>query len=378
MSLEITPVSSAADRKAFIDLLWEVYAGDPFWVPPLRGDALALIDPGENPYFGHAEAAFFLARRKGRVVGRIAAHVDQLVLERRPGLGLWGMLELPDAEAEAGPLLIRTAEDWLRARGMTRAQGPMSLSIWDEPGLLVDGFATRPSIMMGHHRPRYQQLIEAEGYAGAKDLHAWELDISRPFPELIQRIVAAGERNPRIRVRQGNARDLAAEARLVLGILNDAWSSNWGFVPLTDAEIAYAAKKLKPIMRAELIRVAELDGEPVAFMFTIPDVNEFTADLDGRLFPFGWAKLLWRLRRGKVNRMRVPLMGVLKKHHGTRLASTLAFMMIEYTRRWSVAEAGATRGEIGWILEDNEPMRSIAVAIDSHITRTYRIYEKDL
>lgn len=378
MTLEIAPVRTPADRKAFIDLLWEVYAGDPFWVPPLRGDALALIDPADNPYFGHAEAEFFLARREGRVVGRIAAHIDRLVLERRPGLGLWGMFELPDSETEAGPLLIRTAEDWLRARGMTRAQGPMSLSIWDEPGLLVDGFASRPCVMMGHHRPRYQALIEAEGYAKAKDLHAWELDISRPFPELIQRIVAAGERNPRIRVRQGDARDLVGEARLVLGILNDAWSSNWGFVPLTDAEIAYAAKKLKPIMRAELIQVAELDGEPVAFMFTIPDVNEFTADLDGRLFPFGWAKLLWRLRRGRVTRMRVPLMGVLKKHHGTRLASMLAFMMIEYTRRWAVAEAGATRGEIGWILEDNEPMRSIAVAIDSHITRTYRIYEKDL
>ena len=312
------------------------------------------------------------------MVGRIAAHVDRLVLERRPGLGLWGLFELPDDETQAGPALIRAAEDWLRARGMTRAQGPMSLSVWDEPGLLVDGFESRPTVMMGHHRPRYQALVEAAGYTGVKDLHTWELDISRPFPELIQRVIAAGERNPRIRIREANDRDFESEARLILGILNNAWSDNWGFVPLTDAEIAYAARKLKPIMRADLIRIAEVEGEPVAFMFTIPDINEMIADLDGRLFPFGWAKLLWRLRRCRVTRMRVPLMGVLKRLQGTRLASLLAFMMIEYSRRASVANYGASRGEIGWILEDNEPMRSIAKAIDSHITRTYRIYEKDL
>jgi GNAT superfamily N-acetyltransferase len=378
LTVEITPVRSGADRKAFIDLLWEVYAQDPAWVPPLRGDALALIDPAKNPYFGHAEAEFFLARRQGRVVGRIAAHVDQLVLERRPGLGLWGMFELPDTETEAAPVLIRKAEDWLRARGMTRAQGPMSLSVWDEPGLLVAGFESPPCVMMGHHRPRYEGLITDQGYQGVKDLHAWELDISRPFPELVQRIIAAGERNSRIRIREADDRNFEGEARLILGILNDAWSDNWGFVPLTPDEIAYASRKLKPIMRADLIRIAEVDGEPVAFMFTVPDINELTADLDGRLFPFGWAKLLWRLRSCRVRRMRVPLMGVLKRLQGTRMASLLAFMMIEYSRRASVANYGATRGEIGWILEDNEPMKSIAVAIDSHIARTYRIYEKDL
>lgn len=379
MALAITPAAGRADLAAFVDLLWEVYADDPHWVPPLRGDARALV-AGEqrNPYFGHAEVQCFLARRRGRVVGRIAAHVDRLVLERRQGLGLWGLFEVAEDDAEAGAALIATAEDWLRARGMTRAQGPMSLSIWDEPGLLVDGFESPPAVMMGHHRPAYAGMIAAAGYAGVKDLHTWELDISRPFPELVQRIIAAGERNPKIRVREADARRIDAEAKLVLDILNEAWSDNWGFVPLTDAEIAFAAKKLRPVMFPDLIRIAEVEGQPVAFMLTLPDVNELTRDLDGRLFPFGWAKLLWRLRTPKVRRMRVPLMGVRKHLQGTRMASLLAFMMIEYTRRASVANYGASRGEIGWILEDNEPMRSIAKAIDAHITRTYRIYEKDL
>jgi hypothetical protein len=378
--LIIAPAVSAADRRAFVDLLWTVYADDPAWVPPLKGEALALIDgrPAKNPYFEHAEVALFLALLNGEVVGRIAAHVDRLVLERRPGLGLWGLFEVAGDDPIIGAELIRTAEDWLRGRGMTRAQGPMNLSIWDEPGLLVEGFQTSPTVMMGHHRASYRAIIEAAGYEGVKDLHAWELDIAKPFPALVQRIVAAGEKNARVRVREADARRFDDEAKLVLSILNEAWGDNWGFVPLTDAEIAHAARKLRPIMFPDLIRIAEVDGEPVAFMFTLPDINELTRDLDGNLFPLGWAKLLWRLRRPKVSRMRVPLMGVRRHLQGTRMASLLAFMMIEYTRRASVANYGASRGEIGWILDDNEPMRSIAKAIDSHITRTYRIFEKDL
>ena len=379
MTLEIAPASGRADIAAFVDLLWEVYRTDPCWVPPLRGEARDLVSgPGRNPYYGHADVQPFLARRNGRVIGRIAAHVDRLVLERRPGLGLWGLFEVANDDKDVGAALIATAEDWLRGRGMTRAQGPMSLSVWDEPGLLVEGFATAPTVMMGHHRPSYAAMVERAGYSGVKDLHCWELDIARPFPELVQRIVAAGEKNRRVRVREADERNFDGEAKLVLSILNEAWSDNWGFVPLTEAEIAHASKKLRQIMFADLIRIAEIDGEPVAFMFTLPDINELTRDLDGRLFPFGWAKLLWRLRRPRVSRMRVPLMGVRKHLQGTRMASLLAFMMIEYTRRASVASYGATRGEIGWILEDNGPMRSIAMAIDAHVTRTYRIYEKDI
>jgi hypothetical protein len=293
------------------------------------------------------------------------------------GTGQWGMFECTDDPA-AAELLIRTAEDWLRKQGMTRALGPFSLSIWDEPGLLVKGFDIPPTVMMGHHRPYYERLVEAAGYKRVKDLYTYELPIDSGFPDKVNRIVAAGEASSRIRIRSVDKSKFAAEAALILDILNDAWSDNWGFVPLTPAEVTHVGKKLKPIVYEDLIRVAELDGEPVAFMITLPDLNELTADLGGNLLPFGWAKLLMRLRKPKVTRMRVPLMGVRKSLQGSRYASLMAFMMIEHIRRAAVADYGATRGEIGWVLEDNGPMRSIADVIGSDISKVYRIYEKAL
>jgi hypothetical protein len=281
-------------------------------------------------------------------------------------------------DQEVADLLIDAAECWLREQGMTRSLGPISLSIWDEPGLLVDGFDLPPTVMMGHHLPYYQQLIEAHGYKGVKDLYTYELDIAGGFPEKVNRIVAAAEGSSRIRMRNVDKSKFDQEAALILDILNDAWSDNWGFIPLTPAEVAYAGKKLKPIVYEDLIRICELDGEPVAFMITLPDLNELTADLDGKLLPFGWAKLLWRMRRPQVTRMRVPLMGVRKKVQGSRFASFMAFLMIEHIRRAAVANYGATRGEIGWILDDNGPMTSIAEAIESGISKTYRIYHRAL
>ena len=373
----IRPLATAADRKTFIDLAFRLNAEDPNWIPPLRDEVLGLMTPGKNPWFEHARAAFFIAERDGKAVGRISAQVDRLVLDTMgAGTGQWGMFEAEDEEAASA--LLNCAEDWLRREGMTRALGPFSLSIWDEPGLLVRGFDHSPTVMMGHNSPEYQGWVEAAGHKGIKDLLTYEVDISRPFPDIVQRIVQSGERNERIRIRKVDKSKFDEEAALILGILNDAWSGNWGFVPLTDAEIAYAGKKLKPLVYEELIRVAEVDGAPVAFMLTLPDMNELIRDLDGRLFPFGWAKLLWRLRKPRVRTMRVALMGVVKRLQATRLASQLAFMMIEYSRREGPPSFGATRGEIGWILDDNAGMHSIAEAIDSHVNRVYRIYEKPL
>jgi hypothetical protein len=198
------------------------------------------------------------------------------------------------------------------------------------------------------------------------------------MPPIVQRIVESGDRNPRIRIRNVDKKKFDQEAALILNLLNDAWSDNWGFVPLTDAEIAYASKKLKPIVFEDIIKIAEVDGEPVAFMLTLPDLNELIRDMDGKMFPFGWIKLLWRLKRARFGTMRVTLMGVAKELQATRLASQLAFMLIEYSRRPAPAKYGCTRGEIGWILEDNKGMVSIAEAIDSHVNRVYRIYEKAL
>ena len=206
----------------------------------------------------------------------------------------------------------------------------------------------------------------------------YEIPIDIAFPPLVERIVASGERNPRIVIRRVDKKHFDAEAAIILGILNDAWSANWGFVPLTDAEIAYAGRKFKPIIFEDLVRIAEVEGKPVAFMMTWPDINEKTKTFGGALFPFNWAKLLWWLRAPKVRTMRVPLMGVLKEFQSTRLASQLAFMLVEFIRRDAVSKFGATRGEFGWVLDDNGPMRSVGEAINGEINKVYTIFEKAL
>ena len=378
----ITPVSGKADRKAFLDLAYRLNASDPCWVPPLRMEAEELITPGKNPFFDHANVQLFLARRNGAVVGRISAHIDHLAIGMDasqgmgPGTGNWGLLEAEDeAVAKA---LIGHAEAWLRQKGMTRVLAPLSMSIWEEPGQLVKGFDQAPTVMMGHQPERYRHYIEALGYQTAKTLNTYELDILNEFPPLIQRIIQSGEKNAKIRIRNVDKSKFDEEAALILDILNDAWSDNWGFVPFSDAEIKYAGKKFKPIVREDLIMVAEYEGEPVAFMMTLPDLNEVLKPMGGKLFPFNWAKLLLWLRKPKVRTMRVPLMGVRKRLQSSRMASQLAFMMIEYIRRNAIREYGATRGEIGWILEDNQGMNAIAEAINSTVNKSYIIYDKPL
>lgn len=382
IDLVITPVSGKADLRAFIDLPWRLYAGDPNWVPPLKSEVRELLTPGKNPFFGHAEAQYFLARRGERVVGRISAHIDRLALEQPveqgmgPGTGNFGLFEAEDdATAKA---LIAAAEDWLRAKGMTRALGPISLSIWEEPGLLIEGHDHPPTVMMGHNSPAYQAMIEGAGYTPVKQLKTYELDITRAFPPLIQRIVQSGEKNGRIRIRKVDKKRFDAEAAIILSILNDAWGNNWGFVPITDAEVAHTGKKLKPIVFEDLIMIAELDGEPVAFMMTLPDLNQAIKPMNGSLLPFGWIKLLKWLKRPDCRTMRVPLMGVVQRLQSSRMASQLAFMMIEYIRRNAIAHYGSVRGEIGWVLDDNQGMNAIADAIESKVNKVYQIYEKPL
>jgi hypothetical protein len=383
--ITIRPVESKADRKAFVELPFRLYRGNPNWIPPLKDEAYGLITAGKNPFFEHADAGLFLAERGGKVVGRISASIDKMwtpmPVEQGGGsdMGNWGYLDAEDKVV--GDKLIAAAEGWLKAKGVRRSMGPVSMSIWEEPGLLIKGHDHPSTVMMGYDDPKYEAWVESWGYTKAKDLHTWDLDITKPFPPLIQRIVESGEKNSRIRIREVNKKKFNEEAAVILSILNDAWSDNWGFVPFTPSEIAFAGKKMKPIIFNDLVRIAEYDGEPVAFMMTWPDLNEMQADLDGELFPFGFVKLLWRLNGGfsgvpKVKTMRVPLMGVVKRLQASRLASQLAFMMIEYIRRSSVARYHATRGEIGWILEDNQGMNSIAETIGSKINKTYRIYEK--
>jgi hypothetical protein len=382
MTIRVEPVRTKAEKKAFIELQYRLNADDPNWVPPLRDEVNGLLTPGKNPWFEHAEAELFLARRPdpaggSRVVGRISAQIDRLVLEHMgAGTGQWGMLEAEDEEAWHA--LIAAAEAWLRRKGMTRSLGPFSLGIWDEPGLLVQGFDHPPMVMMGHNRAVYEGWVEAAGYKGVKDLATYDLDVGSGLPPIVARIVASGMKNPRIRVRKVDVSRFDVEARIILDILNDAWSTNWGFIPLTDSEIAFVGKKLKPIIFADLVRVAELDGRPVAFLIALPNLNLVLKKLSGRLFPFGWIRLLSWLRAKHFPEVRVPLMGVVKELQSSRMASQLAFMLIEMTRVDAARKFGLGRSELGWVLEDNQGMKAVAEAIESKVNRVYRIYERAL
>jgi len=381
-NLTIRPVETKKDRKIFIDLPFRLYADDPNWVPPLKSEALGLITPEKNGWFSHAKAQLFLAEEDGRVVGRISAHIDTLALMMPPeqgfgpGVGQWGLMEAE--RQDIFQALLARAEAWLREQGMTRAMGPISMSIWEEPGLLIDGYDHPPTIMMGHAKREYRGWIEWAQYRPIKQLMTYEVDVTKQFPPIVQRIIKSGEKNARITVRNVDKTKFEEEAAIILAILNDAWKDNWGFVPLTPPEIKDVGVKLKPIVFNDLIRIAELDGRPVAFMITLPDLNEAIKPLNGSLLPFGWAKLLWWLRKPKVRTVRVPLMGVVKELQASRMASQLAFMMIEYIRRASVANYGASRAEIGWILDDNQGMRSIAETIESRVNKVYQVYERTL
>ncbi len=380
--LIIRPVEIKKDRKIFIDLPFRLYADDPNWVPPLKSEALGLITPEKNGWFSHAKAQLFLAEEDGRVVGRISAHIDTLALTMPPeqgfgpGVGQWGLMEAE--RQDIFQALLARAEEWLREQGMTRALGPISMSIWEEPGLLIDGYDHPPTIMMGHAKREYRGWIEWANYRPVKQLMTYEVDITKQFPPIVQRIIKSGEKNARITVRNVDKTKFEEEAAIILSILNDAWRDNWGFVPLTPPEIKDVGVKLKPIVFNDLIRIAELDGKPVAFMITLPDLNEAIKPLNGSLFPFGWAKLLWWLRKPKARTVRVPLMGVVKELQASRMASQLAFMMIEYIRRASVEHYGSQRAEIGWILDDNQGMRSIAETIESRVNKVYQVYERTL
>ena len=378
----IDPVEGKRGRALFVDTGRRFASREPHAVPQLRGEQLELVDPAKNPFFGHAVHQLFVARRGDAVVGRISAHIDRLALELPrqqgfgPGAGMFGYFDAAD-EAVAHALL-RAAEDWLRGQGMDRAIGPISMSIWEEPGLLVSGQDHAPMIMMGHHPEIYQHWIESAGYARAKTLLTYDLDVTVGFPPLIRRIVQSGQRNERISLRPVDLSRWDEEVETILAILNDAWSNNWGFIPFTNAEIAYAGKKLKPIIHPQINLIAEVDGKPVAFMLTLPDINDVLRKVNGRLWPLGWLRLLRWMRKPSGAGMRVPLMGVRRELHNSRLASQLAFMMISQIREVAIAEYQTKRAEIGWILDDNQGMKAIADAIGSTVNREYAIYEGSL
>lgn len=366
-------VEAVTDRRAlrrFIDLPRRLYADDPAFVMPLAVEQRQRFSP-KNPYLGHARYRAWLARAGGEPVGRITAQVDSL--EREAGLGYFGMLEA-DAPATLAALLA-TAEAWLREAGCSRVRGPLNLHINEEVGLLVDGFGTPPFVLMGHGRPWYDGAIGAAGYEGAKELLAYTTRPDFEAPAVMRRLAERAAR--RVAVRPLRRRALAAEAETMRRIFNDAWARNWGFAPLDAASWGETVATLARLMPDDFIQFAEVDGDAVAFIVALPNLNEAARDLDGRLLPLGWLKLLWRLKVRGLGSARVPLMGVTRAYQHSRLGPTLAFMVIDAVRQ-ALHRRGVTEVEMGWILEDNAGMRNIIETIGGRAYKRYRVYEKAL
>jgi hypothetical protein len=373
--LHIQRVRNKADLNIFIDLVAPLYESDPHWIAPLRLERQQHLSPAHNPYFQHARWEAWVAWRGGRPVGRVSAQVDELYLERYgEATGFFGMVEAED-DGAVFAALFQTAEGWLREQGMARAMGPFNLSINQECGLLVQGFETPPSVMMPHGRPYYEARIREQGYAPMKDLLAYHVAPDFAAPPVMQGLVRRyGER---LVVRSLRRRHLAAELELLRELFNDAWSVNWGFVPFTEAEFQAIGKDLMLLVGDDLVQLAELEGEPVAFIVALPNVNEAIRDFNGRLFPLNWAKLLWRLKVRCPRTARVPLMGVRQRYQQTRLGPGLAFLVIDAVRQ-GLIRRGVRDVELSWILEDNAGMRNIIEHIGGEVSKTYRIFDKNL
>ncbi len=373
-AIELKVVSDNPVRRDFLALPQRLYKDDPAWIAPLGFMKREQISP-KNHFFEHARFSAWVAYRGGRPVGRITAQVDELHLAQHDdATGYFGLFEA-EQDPDAIALLFAAAEDWLRAEGMQRVRGPLNLHINEEVGLLVEGFDTPPFVLMGHARPWYGGAIESQGYRGAKDLLAYTVRPDFEAPRVMERL--AQRVSDRVNVRALRRDALREDALLMLEVFNDAWVENWGFVPLAESEWLETVDTLTKLMPDDYIQIAEYDGEPVAFIVALPNLMEAARDLDGRLLPFGWLKLLWRLKVKHPKSARVPLMGVRREYQHSRLGPTLAFVVIDAVRK-ALHARGVTDVEMGWILEDNDGMRNIIETIGGQAYKRYRVYEKEL
>ncbi len=373
MSLEVRPVADKRALRRFVGLPFELYRNEPRWVPPLIADVRKRLDPAKNPFFEHAEAQYFLAWRDGRPVGRISAHVDHRFNDfQQNDWGLWGFFESED-DPETAAALLEATEAWLRDRGRDRMVGPMDFTTNDEAGLLIEGH-DRPAIILAPwHHPYYQPLLEGAGLAKAMDLLMWSLHISdgdRVHPAIWE---AAGkvESEHGIVCRPMRKRDLEAEVVRFLEVYNAAWEDNWGAVPLTAEEALHYAKDLKPVLDEHWAMIAERadTGEVVGAALTLPDFNQVLAHLNGRLLPFGWAKALYW--KPKIDAVRVFALGVKPEYQHTGVAARFYQMHFE-----SAAVTPQKHGEMGWILEVNQPMNRAMEGMGGKVVRRFRVYER--
>lgn len=378
-SITIKEVTSKQDREQFVKLPWTLYKDDPNWVAPLIMERMEILDPKKNPYFEHARAKLWLAYKGTQIVGRITAQVDDLVEQyHHEKIGHFGFFECINDPLVANALMD-AACGWLKAQGRAKVIGPFSLSINEEAGMLVEGFDTPPSLMMNHALPYYQDLMEGYGMEKIKDLWAYYLKIDEEvLPPTINKLIKRSMRDGKIRLRKINMKNYEEDLKIILDIFNDAWSDNWMALPFTEAELNKAVKDMKLLIRDDFTFIAEYDGVPMAMMVTLPNLNEIIADLDGRLFPFGIFKLLWRLKiRPSYKTTRVPLMGVRKEFQNTVAGGAMAFALIEECRIHA-EKAGCTHAELSWVLEENTRLSKMLETIGCWRYKNYRMYTKTL
>ncbi|MFK8026586.1 MAG: N-acetyltransferase [Gammaproteobacteria bacterium] len=374
LTLHSFDVTDRASIKKFIKVPWGLYVDDSCWVPPLIQERLDLLSP-KHPYFEHAQARFWIAYREGEAVGRISAQIDQLKsLSDHELVGYFGMFECVD-DVEVAAELFSQAEQWIASHGCNLIRGPFSLSINQESGLLIKGFDTKPYIMMGHAKRYYQNLFEQNHYEKAKDLFAWLNQWDFENPPAMQRILKRYEN--RIVLRSVNKKNIQADMKIMLDIFNDSWANNWGFVPFTENEFMHLGKELLQLISSDHFKIAEFEGEPAGMVVGLPNFNEITQDLNGRLFPTGIFKLLWRLKFARPNSGRGALLGIKQEYQNQMKGSALALTLIGKFKEFAI-EVGFKQHELSWVLEDNMRLNKILKSLGATQYKTYRVYEKRL
>lgn len=376
MSIEVKEHQPGRDLEDFIGVPFVVYRDDPAWVPPLRMEITDRLSPEKNPFFEHAEVALFTAWKDGKAVGRISAQIDHEHLRiHQDNAGFFGFFDTID-DQEVASTLVNAAETWLFQRGMTVMRGPFSLSINEETGMLVEGFEDPPVIMSPHHLPHQGELAEGAGLRKVKDCYGWKY-LVEPAPARAQRAWDTIHSLPEVSFRSVKPSKLKTEVHDILGVFNDAWQHNWGFVPATDSEAKKMAADLQLILDKELSFFAEIDGQPVAICICLPNLNEVIRDFGGKLSPANVAKLIWRLKIQRPKSARLMLLGVRTELRSKRRYAPLATAVIaEVLRRGS--KRGYEWAELGWTLEDNRLINAAIRSMGAKIYKRYRLFEKPI
>jgi hypothetical protein len=376
MSIQIREHHPGRDIDAFLRLPELLYTGDPGFVMPLYMEQRDRLTPGKNPFFKHAEATLFTAYQHGQLVGRISAQVDREHLRRyNDGVGLFGFFDTIN-DPRVGKALVDAAASWLRARGLTTMRGPFSLSVNEELGTMIEGQTEPAMIMMPYHRSYQDGVAQAAGLSKAKDYFAWRYVVGE-IPERAKRAHREVKAMPEVHIRPLDRKNLGSEVRTVADIFNDAWSENYHFVPMTEDEMGKMADDMKLLLDDQIALIAEIDGQPAAMAIALPNIMEASRDLNGRLFPLGLPKLLYRLKVQRTKSARLIVLGIKKDYRNKkRYGGMSAALYVEMATRG--AAVGYEWGELGWTLEDNRPVNLGIKMMGGEVYKKYRVYEKRL